>query len=58
MTRSGVGEGGGGDAELKNTIFPVTLYNFQKNGGGGGERALKPLSPAPLPPRGLRTLNI
>ena len=30
--------GGGGDAELKNTIFPVTLYNFQKNGGGGRGR--------------------
>ena len=26
---------GGGGAELKNTIFPVTLYNFQKMGGGG-----------------------
>ena len=51
--------GGGGGAELKNTIFPVTLYNFQKMGGGGGgdgggrgEGAEAPL-PSPSPSAGL-----
>ena len=41
--------GGVGGAELKNTIFPVTLYIFQKIGVGGGGGGRGEGAEAPLP---------